>query len=195
MGFDARMLIALMLLPVAACSTNPPPMATAPPPTLASADQMSINMAAAGDAAEIQAAQLAQAKAHRSAVKSYAAQMISDHTATTQQLSTIAQSKGVTPAATPSDSAQATMAKLEADKGAAFDRAYVRDQVMDHEKMARLTKTRSPTVKTPMSRRARSRRFQRSRSTCAKHGLCPAIALDRRRLLKMRPRAILASSS
>ncbi len=135
MGFDARVLFALMLLPVAACSTNPPPVATAPPPTLASADQMFINMAAAGDAAEIQAAQLAQAKAHRSAVKSYAAQMISDHTATTQQLSTIAQSKGVTPAATPSDSAQATMAKLEADKGTAFDRAYVRDQVLDHEKM------------------------------------------------------------
>lgn len=27
------------------------------------------------------------------------------------------------------------MAKLEADKGTAFDRAYVRDQVLDHEKM------------------------------------------------------------
>ncbi len=137
MSFKAPTLFALALLPIAACSSNPPPVASAPPPrpALASADQMFINMAAAGDAAEIQGAQLAQSKAHRSAVKKYAAQMISDHTATTQQLTTIAQSKGVTPVAAPSEGAQDTMAKLQADRGAAFDRAYVRDQVMDHQNM------------------------------------------------------------
>ena len=137
MRINARLLFALTLLPVAACSTNPPPVASAPPPPpgLASADQTFINTAAAGDAAEIQGAQMAQAQARRPAVKKYAAQMVADHTATTQQLTTIAQSKGVTPVATPSDNAQATMAKLQADKGAAFDRAYLRDQVMDHQKM------------------------------------------------------------
>jgi len=137
MRLNARMLFALTLLPVAACSGSKPPMASAAPalPPLASADQMFINMAAAGDAAEIQNAQLAQTKAHRPAVKKYAAEMVADHTATTQQLTTIAQSKGVTPTAAPSDSARATMAKLETDNGAAFDRAYLRDQVMDHRKM------------------------------------------------------------
>ncbi len=137
MRLNARMLFALALLPVAACSTNPPPVASAPPPppALASADQTFINMAAAGDAGEIQSAQLAQTKAHRPAVKKFAAQMISDHTATTQQLTTIAQSKGATPTATPSESAQDSMAKLEADRSATFDRAYVRGQVVDHQKM------------------------------------------------------------
>lgn len=131
-------LFALALLPVAACSSNtPPPVAEAPapPPALASADQAFINAAASSDAAEAANAQLAETNGRKPAVKKFAAQMLKDHGATSQQLMTIAQSKGMTLPTGLSDSATATNTKLQGEKGAAFDRDYARDQVMDHQMM------------------------------------------------------------
>lgn len=127
-----RWAFALTLLPVAACSSNSPPMSAAPaaPPSLATADQTFINAAATSDANEIQQSQLADSKARNPRIKQYAAKMIADHTKTSQQLTTLAQSKGATVTPTPPD--PAIQAKLDADKGAAFDRDYMRDQVNGH---------------------------------------------------------------
>ncbi len=131
----ARWLFAAALLPLAACGSNPPtPVVTAPPapPPLAAADQTFVNMAAGSDAAEIQEAQLAGTKARNPRVKRFAATMIDAHTKTTQQLMTIAQSKGVTPDATVPQMATDQMTALNAARPAAFDRLYTRDQVTDH---------------------------------------------------------------
>lgn len=134
MNRNMRWVFALALLPVAACSSNTPaPVVAAPPPPLASVDQTFIMTAASIDASEIQASQLAATKARNPRVKAFASKMVTDHTATTQQLTTIAQSKGVALTATPTDTAQKEEATLEADKPRAFDHDYIQDQILGHE--------------------------------------------------------------
>lgn len=131
----ARWVFLAAMLPVAACSSNTPPVAAAPPapPPLAAADQMFINTAAASDAGEVQAGQLAQTKGHSPRVKKFATDMVTAHTQTTQQLMQIAQTKGVTPDATPPQMVTDAMTKLNADSSRAFDRDYLRQQVMSHQ--------------------------------------------------------------
>ena len=132
---SARWLFLAALMPIAACSNSTPPVAAAPPPPppLAAVDQSFVTAAASSDAGEIQAAQLAETKSHRAAVKHFAQQMVTDHTASTQKLTTIATSKGVTPPTTPTQAATDQMALLQKASPARFDREYLRDQVMDHE--------------------------------------------------------------
>jgi putative membrane protein len=136
MNRNLRWVFALALLPIAACSHNTPaPVAAVPPPPppLSSVDQTFVMTAAASDASEIQSGQLASTKARNPRVKAFAAKMVTDHTATTQQLTAIAQSKGVTLNATLSDAAQKEEAKLEADKPSMFDHDYIQDQIAGHQ--------------------------------------------------------------
>ena len=72
-------------------------------------------------------------KARGARVKQYASKMIADHAKADQQLMTIAQSKGVTPDATPPEMATTMMSKLTADKPAMFDRDYMSGQVAVHQ--------------------------------------------------------------
>ncbi len=127
-----RWAFALALLPVAACSSrSSTPVASAPtPPPISAADQTFVNAAASTDAAEIQESQMAATKARSARIKQFAAKMVSDHTQTTQQLTTIAQSKSITVSPTAPDPAM--LAKLDADKPAMFDRDYMRGQVEGH---------------------------------------------------------------
>ncbi|WP_158747367.1 DUF4142 domain-containing protein [Acidisphaera sp. L21] len=132
---SARWLFAAALLPLAACASNPPPApiaAAPPPPALSTADQTFVNAAAGSDAAEVQEGQLAATKARSARVKKFASTMVDAHTKTTQQLMTIAQSKGVTPDATVPQMATDQMTALNAARPAAFDHLYTRDQVADH---------------------------------------------------------------
>lgn len=134
-----RWALALTILPIAACSHNPPPMAAAPmapaaPAPTVSPDQNFILTAAASDAFEIQSSQLAQDKARRPDVKDFAAQMIRDHGQTTQQLMQIQQGRGITPPPpqlTPDQ--QNMLAMLQKDTGWHFTHHYVHDQVMAHQ--------------------------------------------------------------
>ncbi len=132
---SAKWLFAAALLPLAACSSSSTPVVSTPPalPPLASADQMFINAAAASDAGEVQSSQLAGTKGHNPRIKKFAADMVAAHTQLSQQLSTIAQSKGVTPDPTPTPMAQDMMTKLNADPARAFDRDYVRGQIAAHQ--------------------------------------------------------------
>jgi putative membrane protein len=136
MNRHMRWAFALALLPIAACSNSAPPPApvvAAPvPPPLAAVDQTFVTAAAASDAAEIQAAQLAQTKAHSPRIKAFAAKMITDHTATTQKLTAIAQSKNVTVTPTLTDAQQQEITKLQAARPRVFDHDYVHGQVADH---------------------------------------------------------------
>ena len=134
MNRHVRWAFALALLPIAACSTTPAPVVASPPPppALAAADQAFVMAAAASDAAEVQAGNLAATKAHNPRIKAFAAKMVTDHTATTQKLTSIAQSKGVTLSPTLSDDQQKAEAKLEADKPRAFDHDYIHGQVAAH---------------------------------------------------------------
>ncbi len=128
---------ALALLPVAACSSNTPaPVAEAPPmPAVAPVDQAFVTMAAQGGMAEVQLATLAQTNARSPRVKSYANEMIKDHSAANDQLMKIAQTKGITPPTDLNDMQNQQKTMLTSEKGAKFDRDYMHGQVTDHQAM------------------------------------------------------------
>jgi putative membrane protein len=140
MNHLSRWLFLAALLPVAACSSSPPPVAVTPPPPppLAPADAMFVNAAAASDAFEVQAGQVAQTKGHSARVKKYSAQMIQAHTQTTQQLTQIAQAKGVTPSATLSPDEQIMLSRLQSDPARSFDRDYMHDNLVSHQMAIKL---------------------------------------------------------
>lgn len=126
---------AALLLPIAACSNNPPP---APPAAVAPApmtqmDTDFLNQAALGGLAEVQMGQLAVQKATNPEVKQFAQQMVDQHTQVNQQLMQLAQSKSVTPPTTLDPAMQQNMTRLQRERGAAFDRDYVRQQVAAHQ--------------------------------------------------------------
>jgi putative membrane protein len=123
------------LLPIAACSSNPPPAppaAVAPAP-LSQADTDFMNQAALGGLAEVQMGQLAAQKATKPDIRQFAQQMVDQHTQVNQQLTQLAQSKNVTPPTTLDPAMQQNMTRLQRERGVAFDRDYVRQQIAGHQ--------------------------------------------------------------
>jgi putative membrane protein len=93
------------------------------------------NTAAANDRFEIESSQLAAATAQSAAVKSFASQMVSAHTASTAKLkATVA---GLTPPVAPDDrltaEQQRVLDELRTRTGADFDAAYKTAQVNAHQ--------------------------------------------------------------
>lgn len=136
--------IALILLPMAACATQPTPAPVAVPPgppPLAAADATFIQDAAQGGLAEVQAGQLAQSKAHSPRVKAFGAKMVADHTPANDQLKQLATAKGAMVPTAPSDMQMQQMTALQADMGHKFDHEYIADQIADHTTMLQLFQT------------------------------------------------------
>jgi putative membrane protein len=94
------------------------------------------NSAAASDRFEIESSKLAATAGQSSALKSYAAKMITAHEGSTAKLKTAL--AGLTPAVTPDDTLsadqQASLNSLKAETGANFDAAYKAAQVDAHQK-------------------------------------------------------------
>jgi putative membrane protein len=92
----------------------------------------------AGNQAEIQLAQLASQNASSPDVKAFADQMQTDHQQMDQQLTSQAQTLGVSPEGKTfqkeTSSAQKDMKKLQSKTGKDFDKAYMSQMVKDHEK-------------------------------------------------------------
>jgi putative membrane protein len=114
------------------------PMAATSTAKLSKADQRFVMKAASGGMAEVQAAQLAQQKSQDDKVKAFAQKMITDHTANNQQLTSLAQQKGVDVPTTLETKDQAQLDKLSKLDGGKFDKAYWKDQVRDHQAMLKL---------------------------------------------------------
>ncbi len=112
--------------------------ASAPAAELSAGDKRFVEKAASGGLAEVQAAQLAQQKAQDQKVKDFAQQMITDHTAANQQLTTLAQQKGLTVATALDDKDQSGIDRLQKLDGKKFDRAYMKAQLHDHQEMLKL---------------------------------------------------------
>jgi putative membrane protein len=97
---------------------------------------------------EIQAAQLAEQKAQSTEVKAFARDMVRDHKQLDATGTRIAQQTGVSPQPPAGDTltqhAQHEAAELQSLSGAAFDRAYMHDQVADHETVLNLLKEAQP---------------------------------------------------
>jgi len=84
---------------------------------------------------EVEEAKMAQERASSPEVKAFAQQLENDHTKANDELGRLVQSKGM-----PADqmAAKPATSRLSKLNGAAFDRAYVDAQVLDHEQAVAL---------------------------------------------------------
>ena len=98
-----------------------------------SGDTMFAMKAAQGGMAEVKLGQLAVDKASNPDVKEFGQRMIDDHTKANDQLKSICSAENMTPPADIDAKDQATYDKLSKLSGAAFDKAYIKDMVKDHE--------------------------------------------------------------
>lgn len=100
--------------------------------------------AAAGNAFEIQSSELADTRAERDDVKTFARQMVADHGKARTEMDQVLQSAGLpAPEDRPDAFQRATLKRLEAAKGKAFDRAYIDAQVKAHKDATSLFRTYS----------------------------------------------------
>jgi putative membrane protein len=100
----------------------------------ATADAHFVMQAAEGGMMEVTKGKLAAQKGSHEGVKQLGQRMVDDHTKANDELKSIASGKNITLPGEPKPPMQAALGKLEKLDGAAFDRAYVDDQVRDHEK-------------------------------------------------------------
>ncbi len=97
-------------------------------------DKLFVRNALQGGMAEVQLGQLTLQKSNNDQVKQFAQRMIDDHTKLGEQMKPVAQQLGVSEPNGVSKKDKATMAKLEALSGPAYDQAYIKDMVKDHKK-------------------------------------------------------------
>ena len=96
-------------------------------------DKKFVKEALMGGMAEVQLGQLASQKGSSDDVKQFGQKMVTDHTKLGDQMKTVASQIGVTPPTSVSPKDQALMTKLQAMSGDAFDKAYIKAMVKDHE--------------------------------------------------------------
>jgi putative membrane protein len=96
-------------------------------------DKMFVRKALQGGMAEVQLGQLTLQKSNNDQVKQFAQRMIDDHTKLGEQMKPVAQQIGVSEPNGISKKDRATMAKLQALSGPAYDEAYIKDMVKDHK--------------------------------------------------------------
>lgn len=98
-----------------------------------SADTAFAMKAAQGGMAEVKMGKLAADKASNPDVKAFGQQMVDDHTKANDQLKSVAQEEGMTLPTDVNAKQQAMHDKLSKLSGTEFDKAYVKDMMMDHQ--------------------------------------------------------------
>lgn len=107
-----------------------------------------VQQAGAGGMAEVELSKLAVNSAMSKQVRSFAQQMVHDHTANNKELATIAAHENIQlPQDLDSEHAQ-LRDKLANEHGADFDRDYINAMRGDHQKMVDLLKSSEATVNT-----------------------------------------------
>jgi putative membrane protein len=100
---------------------------------MSSADTTFAMKAAQGGMAEVKLGQLAVDKASNPDVKTFGQRMIDDHTKANDQLKSICSAENMTPPTDLNAKDQATYDRLSKLSGPAFDKAYIKDMVKDHQ--------------------------------------------------------------
>lgn len=101
---------------------------------LSKSDQNMMRQMAYANIAEIEAGKLAQSKSKNEQVRTFAQQMIDDHTKAQGELQQLADSKGVKLPTEPDSKHKAAMKKLGSLSGAAFDKSYMKQGgISDHK--------------------------------------------------------------
>lgn len=101
-------------------------------------DSLFVREIAIGGLSELKSAELAKTKSSSADVKSFADRMVEDHTKANEELEQLAKEKGIAVPTAIDNTHQAKLDELSKLSGPAFDKAYVKQQRMGHEKMLRL---------------------------------------------------------
>jgi putative membrane protein len=96
-------------------------------------DKSFVTKASEAGMAEVEMAKVAQSKATSPQVKDFAFHMVNDHQKANDELTRIANSKGITPSTSLSSKDQRELSKLQSLSGADFDHEYVKSQVSAHK--------------------------------------------------------------
>jgi len=89
--------------------------------------------AAIGGMAEVELGRLAAQKATNARVKEFGQRMVDDHSKANEELKAAAAAEGIELPSAIDEMQKATIEKLSKLSGAAFDEAYMKDMVKDHE--------------------------------------------------------------
>ncbi|HEX2973020.1 MAG TPA: DUF4142 domain-containing protein [Tepidisphaeraceae bacterium] len=100
----------------------------------AKVDKDFVDKAASGGMFEVQLGTYATTKAQNPDVKKFGQHMVDDHSKANQQLTQIAQQKGITVPQTMDSKDRKNYDRLTKMSGAEFDRAYMSQMIKDHEK-------------------------------------------------------------
>lgn len=96
-------------------------------------DELFITAATEGNLYEIQSSELALERASSEDVRSYAQMIVEDHTRLAEAMAQVASELGVTLPTELGAAQQLMIAHLSSSEGAAFDQAYLMQQVMSHQ--------------------------------------------------------------
>jgi putative membrane protein len=109
-------------------------------PTLSTSDVTFINTAATAGVEEVKFGQLAETKATTPAIRGFAAQMVKDHTAVNEKLTTLATRKQLTAPTSMDTMHESAYDTLKSSKGRAFNKLYMDGQVQDHRQVVQVFK-------------------------------------------------------
>ena len=101
-------------------------------PAAAMDDATFLQTAIGVNLAEIQMGQLAQANSQNADVKAYGQLLVTDHTASNQKATQLAQADNIQPPTAPSAPDQQMFAQLKGLTGTDFDRMFLKDMVVGH---------------------------------------------------------------
>ena len=96
-------------------------------------DKKFLKDAAMGGMTEVELGKLASQKATRDDVKQFAQRMVDDHSKANDQLKEVASKEGVSVPDSLDSKHQSRVDKLSKLSGEDFDKAYIKDQLKDHE--------------------------------------------------------------
>jgi len=112
-------------------------------PKGATTDSSWLVMASEANLAEVDAGKLAQSKAASTEIRQFAQQMVEDHTKSNQELTDLAQKKGITLPTRADEKHRKSTADLADLSGLEFDRKYADMMVSEHEKAVALFESHS----------------------------------------------------
>ena len=101
---------------------------------LSKADQQFLTMAAETDMTEAHIGQMAESQANSQAAKDFGKQLDQDHTTSYTELLQLAQKEGDNIPRGINTRRISTIRSLEPMRGTAFDKAFARDEAMDHQR-------------------------------------------------------------
>jgi putative membrane protein len=99
-----------------------------------SSDQKFVMEAAMGGMAEVELGRLATERGSSDGIKQFGQQMVDDHSRANSELIQLTTARGITLPTSLDAKHQAQMSKMSQLSGAAFDRAYAKEMLKDHQK-------------------------------------------------------------